>query len=109
MGVHLNEKDYAGRTPLCLVAQVGDTETVEFLLQHGASINGMCKYGFTALHLAAEKGNERAAKLLLTCSADPNAKSRISQKPVCLTGGRVFSIGASSRHKYIFLPYYSTA
>ena len=47
---------------------------MEFLLSEGAEVNIQNKDGFTALMIAAEKGNINIARSLLERFADPNIK-----------------------------------
>ncbi|KAL3147963.1 hypothetical protein ABBQ38_014258 [Trebouxia sp. C0009 RCD-2024] len=55
---------------LCSEARSGCPQTIEALLLHGVSVNYISKYGTTALHDTAIKGNMQAVQKLLSCGAD---------------------------------------
>ncbi len=56
-----NNKD----TALHLAAMKGHVSIMQFLLRHGADINGQDKFGATPLHLASITGNAHAVRYLL--------------------------------------------
>lgn len=64
-----------GVTPLHQAAYQEKAEIVETLLELGASVNASMNGWYTALHVAAEKGNAAIVAVLLRNSADPNAKA----------------------------------
>src|SRR5207248_569371 len=49
-------------------------EMVKLLLENGADVDAKDYYGWTALHIAAESGDEALVRLLLDKGADPNTK-----------------------------------
>jgi ankyrin repeat protein len=55
-------------------AQEGDVETLTELLNDGWSVDSRDKYGGTALHWAAGKGQVQTAELLLQHGAAPEAR-----------------------------------
>ena len=63
-----------------LAAHSGYTELVEFLLDHGADPNA-AKAGFSALHAAIMRRDERMVAALLAHGADPNARCRRGRQP----------------------------
>lgn len=67
--VCLNE-DYPGFTPLMLASHLGNTNTINALLEARASINSQDELGDTALHKAIKNGYDEAAKLLIRAGAD---------------------------------------
>ena len=58
-------------------ARQGDAKAVKSLLDGGADVNAAQGDGMTALHWAAERGHAEVANLLLSSSADVEAKTRI--------------------------------
>lgn len=57
-------------TPLCIAAQKGHGEIVDFLIKVGADINKRCFGGNTPSHYAALNGNESVVQLLIEKGAD---------------------------------------
>lgn len=58
-------------TPLQSAAAAREQETAGFLLERGADPNTQQRGGFTALHAAAQHGDEPLVELLLAHGADP--------------------------------------
>jgi ankyrin repeat protein len=71
-GANVNDADAWGISATELAAHSGFTDIVEFLLEKGADAKGG-KAGFTALHLAVMRRDEKMAAALLTHGADVNA------------------------------------
>jgi ankyrin repeat protein len=71
-GARVNDADAWGVTALVFAAHSGFTELVELLLTHEADPNLMAA-GFSALHLAIARRDERMARALLVRGADANA------------------------------------
>jgi ankyrin repeat protein len=71
-GANMNDADAWGISATVLAAHSGHTEIVEFLLDRGADPNA-AKAGFTALHAAIMRRDEKMVTALLTHGADPNA------------------------------------
>lgn len=61
----LNKGDFGGRTPLALAAWHGYDEVVSALITGGVDITSEDKWEMSALHLAALRGQEKIAKMLL--------------------------------------------
>jgi hypothetical protein len=62
---------------LHLMAKRNDTAALEWLLDHGADVNGRWGHwdaGVTPLHLAASQGHLEAARLLLAAGADSTVR-----------------------------------
>ena len=87
-------------------ARDGDAERVRSLLDRGAEVNLAQGDGMTPLHWAAERGHASVADLLISASADVEAKTRIgSYTPLHLAsrGGhsgvvqRLLEAGADAR------------
>lgn len=74
-GANVNDKDAWGVGALVLAAHSGFGELVEFLLAKGADPNS-AEAGFTALHEAILRRDEKMAAALLDRGADPNAPLR---------------------------------
>ncbi|HVS85164.1 MAG TPA: ankyrin repeat domain-containing protein [Gaiellaceae bacterium] len=62
---------------LCFAALNGRDESVEWLLEHGADVNGAPYMGMTPLHFAAQFGRLSTVRLLLERGADASLRDRI--------------------------------
>ena len=74
-GGNVNDADAWGISATVLAAHSGFPELVEFLLDHGADPNAAAP-GFTALHAAIMRRDERMVNALLAHGASPNAPLR---------------------------------
>jgi uncharacterized protein len=74
-GADANDSDAWGVTATILAAHSGFSDVVEFLLDKGANPN-LATPGFTALHEAIMRRDEKMANALLAHGADPNAPLR---------------------------------
>jgi ankyrin repeat protein len=74
-GADVNDADAWGVSATTLAAHAGYTPLVEFLLELGADANAS-KAGFTALHVAIMRRDERMAAALLAHGAEANAPVR---------------------------------
>jgi ankyrin len=74
-GANVNDADAWGVSAMVLAAHSGFGEVVEFLLEKGADANSAAA-GFTALHEAIMRRDERIVTALLGHGADPNAPLR---------------------------------
>src|SRR5713226_4359473 len=68
-----------GDSPVADAAMRGDIAAVRAALQQGADVNGGQGDGMTALHWAAERGDQDLAKLLLGSGASPAVETRIGR------------------------------
>jgi ankyrin repeat protein len=71
-GANVNDQSAYGISATVLAAHSNHDEIVAFLLQNGANPNA-ADGGYTALHAAILRGNERAVEALLEHGANPNA------------------------------------
>jgi len=74
-GANVNDEDAWSISAVVLAAHSGFTDLVEFLLEKGANVNSD-KAGFTALHEAIMRRDEKLVKVLLDHGADANAPVR---------------------------------
>jgi ankyrin len=74
-GANVNDADAWGVTATVLAAHSGYGELVEFLLDKGADPN-LAAAGFTALHEAIMRRDEKMVSALLAHGADPNTPLR---------------------------------
>jgi len=74
-GANVNDQDAWGISATVLAAHSGYRELMEFLLDKGADPN-LADAGFTALHEAIMRRDERMVSALLIHGADPNAPLR---------------------------------
>jgi ankyrin repeat protein len=74
-GANVNDADAWGVSATVLAAHAGYGELVEFLLEKGADPNAAAA-GFTALHTAIMRRDEKTVGALLARGADPNAPLR---------------------------------
>ena len=72
-GANANARSILGRA-LHHAIEARDAETVEVLLRYGAKVNAKNSVGWTALHLAACKGETESAEVLLRYGANVNAQ-----------------------------------
>ncbi|MBR3632012.1 MAG: ankyrin repeat domain-containing protein [Elusimicrobiaceae bacterium] len=78
--VDVNERNYAGITPLTIAAEKGNMEIIKKLIEEGgASINTPSSYGVTPLIAAAAAGNREVVGYLLANGADPTAKDDLGK------------------------------
>ena len=74
-GADVEQASLVGATPLVLAAHSGQGAFAAFLLESGADPN-QSDAGYTALHAAILRGDERLVEALLRGGADPNARLR---------------------------------
>jgi ankyrin repeat protein len=65
----IDEQDKTGRTALSWAAQLGDSEAILLLLQHGANPDSVDHYGITSLHYAAQASDITGLRYILKHSA----------------------------------------
>ena len=78
-----------GMTALHFAAQNGDTEVVQFLLEHGADIKAQdFVHSRSAIHFAAEKGNLECVKFLAEHGADLLDKDSVGATALHYAAGK---------------------
>ncbi|HJD20011.1 MAG TPA: ankyrin repeat domain-containing protein, partial [Candidatus Avelusimicrobium excrementipullorum] len=78
--VDVNERNYAGITPLTVAAEKGNMDIIKLLVEEGsASVNLNSSYGVTPLIAAAAAGQREAVDYLLQNGADPTAKDDLGK------------------------------
>ncbi|KAI0283153.1 ankyrin repeat-containing domain protein [Russula brevipes] len=76
-GVHVDQRDAKGLTPLHWAVNRSDEESTQVLLALGADPNAADQDGLTALHWAVNGGNRRCIALLLEAGADIRGSWRL--------------------------------
>jgi ankyrin repeat protein len=79
-------------SPLLAAVSVGNKAMTQFLIEHGANVNFKGENnGVTSLHLAARKGFQAVAEVLIANHADVNAKDKAGQTPLfaAVQGGQI--------------------
>ena len=78
--VNVNEKNYAGITPLTIAAEKGNMEIIQMLVEDGkAVVNDISSYGITPLISAAAAGNGQVVEYLIAHGADVTAKDDLGK------------------------------
>jgi ankyrin repeat protein len=72
-GANVRDADAWGVAATVLAAHAGYGELLEFLLEHGGDANAAAA-GFSALHVAIMRRDEKMVRVLLARGADPNAR-----------------------------------
>lgn len=104
LGARVDADPYRG-TPLIWAAVRGRTETVEWLLEHGADVNRRATFGgpthgegVTALHLAAGHGDLAMIELLVARRADPTIEDSLHHSA---PAGWAEHAGHEEAHRYL--------
>jgi len=85
VALDMDAPDHAGHTPLHFAAKYnrgGNLETIEALLDGGASVDARAHDGQTALHLAATAADAAAVAALLARGADADAADAHGEAPL---------------------------
>ncbi|HET7555701.1 MAG TPA: ankyrin repeat domain-containing protein [Gaiellaceae bacterium] len=80
----LATSEFARVPPLGTAAFVRSVPLARLLLDSGAAVDGRAEGGFTALHSAAQTGDEELARLLLERGADPTLATDDGRRPADL-------------------------
>jgi ankyrin repeat protein len=82
-GADVKSADATGDTLLMAAVRAGNADAVDLLLERGAPVNvGDPQFGHTALMWAARRNDTAMMKRLLARGAEPNAHTRVGEKPV---------------------------
>lgn len=65
-------------TPLHYAASNGHDKVIEFLINHGASVDCTDYFGKTPLHMAAANGHVSSVSVLLDKGADIDSKDNVN-------------------------------
>jgi uncharacterized protein len=76
------------RSPVADAAMDGNVDAVQSLLRAGEDVNEPQPDGMTALHWAADRNDQRVARLLLDAGADVTARTRIGEYTPLLVASR---------------------
>lgn len=81
--VNVNEKNYAGLTPLTIAAEKGNLQIIQLLVERGkANLNEPSSYGITPLIAAAAAGKNNAVVYLIDKGADVTVKDDLGKTPL---------------------------
>lgn len=83
--VDVNERNYAGITPMTVAAEKGNMTILKYLVDAGAEINEASPFGVTPLIAAAAAGNDDVVKYLLNHGAQPDAEDETGKTPLLYT------------------------
>lgn len=81
-GLHPDEADGDGRTPLMHAVLIGSAEFTTILLTAGADAKRADKDGFTALHFAAQEYAPEIAQILIQNGAEVDAVDQYGNTPL---------------------------
>ena len=86
--VNVNEKNYAGITPLTIAAEKGNMDIIRLLVERGkANINDKSSYGVTPLIAAAAADKPEVVTYLLKYGADATAKDDLGKTALLYAAG----------------------
>ena len=78
--VNVNEKNYAGISPLAIAAEKGNMDIVKMLVEEGnANVNDVSSYGVTPLIAASAAGNYEVVSYLIAHGANVAAKDDLGK------------------------------
>lgn len=85
--VNVNEKNYAGITPLTVAAERGNMEIVKMLVEEKANVNEKSSYGITPLLAATAAGNAEVVEYLIANGADIKVEDDLGKNPLTYASG----------------------
>ena len=78
-------------TPLHIAVSNERDDISELMLNHGANVNAIDKYGWSALHHAAFSGNKYSCELLVNGGALVDAKNEGNKTPLRIAANNGFA------------------
>ena len=97
-GANVNVKRaWYGQTPLHIATRSGQEQTVQLLIEKGASVNAKDNGGWTPLYRAVESGNRNMVELLISNGAYVNATGGVEKGS--LPGTQPRESGFTALHK----------
>lgn len=96
----IHRRDSVQRTPLHWAVVAGATNSVRWLLDHGADLAAADQDGNTALHLAASPFRHEALALLLAAGAPLEVTNRVGYTPLACAVGNPVTTAAELLLRY---------
>ena len=81
-GLDVNQRNYAGLTPLAIASERGPLSVVKMLVSRGADVNMRSSYGITPLITATAAQNVDIAKYLISKGADASLEDDFGRSPL---------------------------
>lgn len=82
-GADVNHRSHKGSTPFMMAAEQGRNDVLSVMLGFASvDINDRNKYGFTALHRAADGGHVSTCRLLVSKGADTDSQDAFGSTPL---------------------------
>lgn len=76
----INRRDHTGRAPIHLAAMCSTLEIMQVIIERGARIVARIYNGFTALHIAAYRGNIEMVRMLMAKSEENQASNEVREQ-----------------------------
>ncbi|CAF1008766.1 unnamed protein product [Rotaria sp. Silwood1] len=86
----------AGRTPLFCACAKGFQDIVEYLIDHGADVNGTESSGLSCLHIAAAMGHADTVRILCEHGANVDQQFRFEEQDVT-----AYDLAESQQHDHV--------
>lgn len=81
-GIDVNQRNYAGLTPLAIASEKGPLSVVKMLVRKGADVNMRSSYGITPLITATAAQQVDIAKYLISQGADATLEDEFGRSPL---------------------------
>lgn len=85
--IDVDLRETKGNTILAVASKQGDTELMQFLIDHGADIEAIGQLDRTPIMFAAESKNAEAVLMLIDSGADVNAADQLGGTPLSWAAG----------------------